>query len=98
MVVFIQYPPPLILAGVNVFLLTYQIPTSHQNLFSPLIDSFNPIPLYLYSSQPIYPTHILLLTVPHIYITLHGPFYSTHVNLYNLLISQVHGALQGILY
>ena len=24
-------------------------------------------------------------------ITLHVPFYSTHVNIYNLLISQVHG-------
>ena len=25
------------------------------------------------------------------YITLHGPFYSTHIKIYNLLIAQVHG-------
>ena len=72
------------------FILTFQIPTSYHNFFSTLIDSLDPIHPYLDSSQPTYPTHIVLLTVTHFYITLHCHFYSTHVNLYNLLLAQVH--------
>ena len=75
-----KYVPPLILAGVNMFLLTYQIPTSYHNLFLPLIDSLDPIPPYLYSSQPIYPTHIVLLTVPHMGLPLlPSPLSQTHL-------------------
>ena len=86
-----KYPPPLILAGAKMFLLTYQIPKYYHNLFSPLIDSLGSITLYLYSSQPIYLTHIVLLTVTNIYITLHGPFYIKHGNLYTLPLAHVHG-------
>ena len=86
-----QYPLPLILSGANMFLFTYQVPKYYHNLFSPLIDSLDPIPPYLYSSQHIYLTHIVLLTVTNNYITLHGPFYIKHGNLYTLPLAHVHG-------
>ena len=86
-----KYPIPLIFVDVTTFLLTHQILTSSQNLFSPLIDSLDPISPLLYPSQPPYTTNILLLTVPHIYINVHGTLYSTKRNLYNLLLYWVHG-------
>ena len=73
------------------FILTYQFPTSYHNLLSPLIDSLDPIRPYLYSSQPTYPIHIVLLPVTNIHITLHGHFYSNLVDIYTLLLAQVHG-------